>query len=589
MRGDMNSIFQFFLHRHGVALWWGFIVFFAVLMTLKFFPGLENEDAYGGLSYQAIHPGALMGDLYYSPDIPALEAQYRLSVYYQLPKLFGEIWLDDRFIAGFYLLVVIAGMVAVDRIARLLGASSLAQRAIVMILALKDNDMLNNKVLLSHHPDFNHSAFSIPISLWLYYLALSRKGLMPVLILSGLLAAFSVKNAALPVATSLMIVGVTAATLWERRAAWALIAVFSLVAVFGLFSIFAPPEADRLELWDHLVEEFVRPGNIFNAIHFGWTKELSLYTVFLALCVATLVWPVQVTPAIKGVRIVVTVTLISWVLNGLYVAYAPPDLRMPAILPFSLNSRALQFPQILAYIALATIAVRWADETMDNRRICLVLVTLVVMFLVAPANLGIWAAVLTVSAMVVLTGFALLGNLRKNWIAATGLALSMALVISLVGTVAAKKIPAWKLLMETGVFGDSTTAHWVEVAPWIRDNTPFDAQILAYIYTPDGELEAIRSLATRTGRPQTKGHRGTRQFDAPTWRLNKRQDHLLSKAGEAWLAGDAQNLVRAINGLIIPPHYLILPMQAFAKMDINQVPFFLAVEKGGYAILQRIP
>ena len=105
------------------------IFVFSALLTLKYFPGLENETNYAGFSFLAIYPDALQGDPFYGPDRGLFDSAVavRLSGVYLLPKLLGEIWLDDRFIVFVYLALVAASFLAIDRISVLVGATGLGE------------------------------------------------------------------------------------------------------------------------------------------------------------------------------------------------------------------------------------------------------------------------------------------------------------------------------------------------------------------------------------------------------------------------------------------------------------------------------
>ena len=75
------------------------IAAFAVLLTIKYFPGFESETAYAGNAFQAIHPDAFAGDAYRGPERTWSQRPFQLSLIYLVIKFTGEIWLDDRFVA----------------------------------------------------------------------------------------------------------------------------------------------------------------------------------------------------------------------------------------------------------------------------------------------------------------------------------------------------------------------------------------------------------------------------------------------------------------------------------------------------------
>jgi len=579
-------------------LYWGFLLVLAVLMTLKYFPGLENEDAYAGLSYQAIYPDAMAGDEFYGPQLTASEAQYRLSAFYLLPKLFGDIWLDDRFIVFLYLLSVIAAMYLVDKISIVLGANKLIDRALVMILVLKDNEMLGNKVLLSHHPDFNHSALAIPIALWLYYLVLSKKNFYYIISIAALLAAVSIKNAVIPVASTLIIMSITRTEIKDKWLSCILLFICSIVTIYGIFFLFAPPESERLTLWNYLVVEFRRPGNPFYAFENAEWYSIGQFTLFLIFSISTLKWKTDNKALFQPIRIVIFMALFIWLTASAYISFAPDPIKIPTILSFSWNSRALQFPQILMYIALPILIMRWVEKKPSQFRILTKFFFIAALFLVAPKNVPLWFGVLVFSTILTICGYLIFWNhtsktlsfspwLKTKRASFAAISLSITLVISLLGTTIKTKIPAWTSLIEFGVFGDAASAPWINISSWVKSNTKPSDPILTFVLSENGQLQAVRSLATRTGRPQTQIHRGSRQFDAGTWQIRTRQDRLIEQIASAWKNGAAKPFNTALSQLVMKPVFLIFPDNYKRLSGDIETTLDFRTKIDGYVIYQR--
>ena len=140
------------------------IVLCAVFLSIKYFPGVESSHYYAGFILSAIDPTLLAEDPIVGAEIGAT-SPYKLTAYYLLPKLFGRLWLDDRFIAVFYVLTVAAAFFFADRIAVRLGASNLLVRLSVLLLFLRDHALFENQVNFAHQPDFHHSALATPLIL----------------------------------------------------------------------------------------------------------------------------------------------------------------------------------------------------------------------------------------------------------------------------------------------------------------------------------------------------------------------------------------------------------------------------------------
>ncbi|MDP6885149.1 MAG: hypothetical protein QF830_13530, partial [Rhodospirillales bacterium] len=90
------------------------IILCSVFLSIKYFSGIENTFYYAGFVMKAIHPELLTTDPIVGNDLTSTTSPYKLTLYYLLPKLVGEIWLDDRLIAVLYILTVAAAFLAAD-------------------------------------------------------------------------------------------------------------------------------------------------------------------------------------------------------------------------------------------------------------------------------------------------------------------------------------------------------------------------------------------------------------------------------------------------------------------------------------------
>ena len=231
---------------------WAWITIFAVLMTLKYFPGLENETLYSGNVFQILSPDAFSGDPFRGPETPWWQRPTQLSLFYGLVWLGGDIWLDDRFVAIFYLGLVIASLVGIDRIARHFGLNNPYERLILLMFFLKDHQILTSKVLVAHHQDVNPSAMAIPAIIWLFYAIISQRHFIWTVIGCALITLISIRLALCVCVIALI------SEFFLRPSPQKWISGMLLLAGLTLFSIalmaFTPSDDTlRLAIWEKFV------------------------------------------------------------------------------------------------------------------------------------------------------------------------------------------------------------------------------------------------------------------------------------------------------------------------------------------------
>lgn len=582
-----------------------FIVLGAVLLTLKYYPGLENAAEYAGTVFQILNPSAFAGDPYRGPESPLLQRPFQLSLIYALVKGVGDIWLDDRFLVFVYVGLVIAGLLGIDRTAILLGVKGPVERFILLMVFLKDHSLLDHKVLLAHHADINHMAFAIPIIIWLFYVALARKGLWVVLILSALLSLVSLRNALFPIIMSLIVVAVGGDTR-NRIIVATLFAAGAAVAYWGLFHAFPINEGDRLVIWEYIRAQEEGDANPFISTVGPPVSVFVLRVLtWMGILAAALFLSPRDDPAYRGVRIIMALGLLVWLVGGLYITYAPDALKQPLLIGFAPN-RALAWPQNLAYVALFALAFRWTRiKTPSERNVLVTVIGLAVLFVIGPGNLEKWSALFLAAGLVsvmvhiflhrlngggVFSGQPLTRVVATNWrtifAGALGLTLAIAFSASLLS-----KLPDWSFMLRTGVFGGTRAAAWVDIADYVRKETPPGASVLPFIAEPDGDRirpMATRTLGTRAGRampiPEIYGHRFR---DPDSWEMMFEQLDRLKEI-EARLEGqDFVAAERLMEGLVPVPDYVILPLAVLGSTSSFSPPYALEKTIGDYAIFHR--
>lgn len=400
------------LTKRGEAAFFGALLVLALLMTLKYFPGLENPAAYAGNVYQAIHPEAFPNDPYIGPERPLWKKPFQLSLFYVLVKLGGEIWLDDRFTAAVYLGLVLAGMVGIDRIARLAGLGDVLPRLAVQLVYMRDHQALSHNVTFAHQHDVNHAAFAIPVIIWLIYATVARKSLWLILFLSVLLAGFSIKNAPWVIACCLIIAAVNGGKR-DRAVVVGVFAAALAAFIFAVVYLFPIPEGDRLAVWD-LVFVNSEIGSDANPFYFSGTavdggQHVSLTAMlirnatFLGLGLCALFMPGPDNSALRNLRLFVGLGLVVWLFGGLYMSFAPDAMKIPQLLPFSLV-RSLGWPQTVAYLVIMVGLFHWLRQGETAQRAFIVCAALGGLLVIGPGNWGSWAALFVISLGVVVAG-----------------------------------------------------------------------------------------------------------------------------------------------------------------------------------------
>lgn len=568
---------------------WVALMCCAVLMTIKYFPGFENETAYSGNAYQMVHPDAFQGDVYQGPDKPLVKRPFQLSLIYAVIALTGDIWLDDRFVAVIYIGLVFAALVGIERIAAYLGLSNPLARLVVVLLFLKDHQILANKVLVAHHPDVNHFAFAIPLIVWLLYAALARKGWPLVLTLSGVLVATSIRNAVVPVFISMCLQAYHGGSR-DRLIVAAMMFVGAVVAYVGLFHLIPIPEPVRLDIWD-LVKG--REGGSANPWH-DWTAAGALFSaLWFALIAAGFVACRHGGEKFSGIRVVLVAGLAVWFVGGLYISFAPDVLKQPMLIGLA-PTRTLAWPQIVAMIAIAAALLMWIEESQTFRRVILATGGLSLIYITGPGNHEQWTALVAASGV----GVAVLAGFRYGFSALPDRIASVpsAFIAAVFGfttivsySVAAKqKFPEWRVAYEHGVFGAASSARWIGVDEYVRNHTPVDAAILPYYRLGDGRLIARRSFGVRTGRamPVPEPYSDIRNPDA--WVFESAQQALVLKIGEdldtSALAGTRERIDR----LVPVPDIIIVPADVGDHVAWPEIGFRRDATVAGYVLARSV-
>lgn len=567
-----------------MVYWIGLLVI-AFLMTMKYFPGLENEQAYAGNAFQTIFPDSFIGDTSLDPSQPISSKPLRLSLLYLFPKLIGAAWLDDFFLAFFYAAVIAAALLGLDRIAVTLGLTQAHERLLVLLVFMKDHQLLTGKVLLAHHQDVNHSALAVPVIVWLIYLALARKHLLLLLLMSVVLVATSPRIALFPVVFA-MLAKFVSGTRNDRIAIAALSVLGLIVMYLFLFELYPVPPADKLAMWDILKGIEGDDANAFVQDPLGniWIR----HGIWLAVIVGAMFYPGADRRAHSSVRAVMAAALFMWAAHGLYINHAPDVIKVPFLISL-VPARCLSLAQNIAYVALIAAGIGYLRKDVPSAAgLSVVAAGLALLYLIGPGNRLLWAGLLAVSAVATLGA---VWMYRKRRPAAEPLAAhwqTLLLVPLLLMTAvnyanaARNNLDAWTSAWNHGVYGDNMTARWIGVAEYFRDETPPGTSILPFHCHPTKQncerLIVNRALATRSGRAiSIPDVVGIGFNEASTWQALEKHREDLEAAGDALMQGDPEPLRNIIGTLTPLPSHLVLPRNLSVNARIESALGFSKV------------
>lgn len=591
------------------------LVLFAILLSFKYFPGIENSGYYAGFVMNAIHPDLMSKDPIVGGAVSATHSPYKLTIYYLFPKLLGEIWLDDRFIAVLYILAVIATFWTADRIAVALGADGIAERLTILALFLKDHVLLENAVNFAHPPDFHHSAIAMPIGLWLINAAVRGAGVSILLAWGALLTLVSLQIAPFALGMAL-IAQASLAGRRERGLIASLLGLGLIAAAYGLFVRNAIPDPDRIALWNMLVFDWYEGMVIPFDPRFSSVTEIFIGNGFLAVFFGAVLFAptAEHGPSLTRARAIIAIAVVVWFGLGLFVQFAPDALKYPQILLFPVT-RQLQFPQVLAYIALSVIVFRWLDRRATPPTVFIAAVAFFLLFIAGPGNFNTWIMLSTASVAVALTAyFLLIHRIPASALAlfdATGsscplaasfrriLLLSIAMVMAVAMAMAVwQKAPAWVHLIKTGIHGTSGNAIWTGVDAYIRAYTEKDAVVLAFRFAAEHEpspgkesnkrLIPSRNIVSRSGRATPIPMMLSKGLNLEHFQFAMDQQRIGNDIAEAWMIGNAPAVTALIDTLNPRPDYVIVPTAVANRVAGADFPYARKTEIRNFAILARV-
>ncbi|MDB9702483.1 hypothetical protein OAA86_00105 [Rhodospirillales bacterium] len=459
------------------------------------------------------------------------------------------------------------------------------ERIFLIFLFAKDHAVLSHKVLVAHHADVNHTAFAIPVIIWLFYAALARKGFIVVLAISIILALLSVRNASFPVAMALIVVAANGRA-WER---WTIIGMFvagaAALAAMIIF-IFPTEEANRLELWDLIKGQEEQDANPFQR-NATWFKFILTTSIWLTIISGAAWFSKADNPSFRGVRIICGLSILTFLFGGAYITFAPDFMKIPMLIGFA-PTRALAWPQNLAYITLVVFIFQWLGNKPSISRTIIAAWGLFGLFIVGPGDPLRWGGLIVTAAVLLLFADWLYTKKFASRQPAKYFTASLVVAI-IVGSLfsISARTDDWRTTLKTGVFGSNPSAEWNDVAEYFRYQTPDDISILPF-GGDQQRLSVNRSLATRSGRAITVPEVYSSNFRNPeTWKRDFIQLDLLKQLSDAMLKDQLSTANQLLSQIYPKPDYLVVPTVVYNSWTQKLSAFTNVTTKGQYMILKK--
>ena len=564
----------------------------ALLMTLKYFPGLENPSDYAGNVFQAIHPGAFPGDPNIDPERSILEKSLQLSLMYLFPRLMGEIWLDDRFVALVYWGLVLASVLGIDRIVRGagIGRCLCAPRRPIDVLTRSPHPDEGHDIRPSagrqsrglhdppHHlADLHRAGPQEPVGDSCPVRPVGRLFHKECALYHRLLPDHRrrLRRRAGPRPGG----GRLRRRPWRRSPTRSSISCPSPKGTGFRSSIWCSgSSASTMPTPSHRSQTGSR--------RCSGTPDSCCFAGRRLSCLG------RTMPPSGDSGFSSAWASSSWLLGGLYFTFAPDALKLPHVVPFSLV-RNLRWPQTMAYVVIMVCLFHWLSANQDLKRALFAASAVGVMLVMGPANYLLWGG-LFLLALGTVAGVYFVRDresggtaLARRYPLALFQVLALTMAVSYTYSIS-KRLPAWRVLAEAGVMGDAGSATWIGVDDYFRDNTPGDAVVLPLFHDPriPDELRAKRHLATRSGRTTPVYNQYSSIFDLGGWKRELEQNRLLERIARMVVSRELAEAGRLIDRLAPRPDYVVLPAHIVNTAKGDMSPFEEEIRIGNYVVLR---
>lgn len=529
------------------------IVALSVVYSTAMFRGLENHSSYFGNAYQALYPGSFPDDPFMHPGRPTM-----LSLYYNLVRWVGPLWLDDRFTFFLFFGMTVLSLIALDKTARLLGAQGQSERSAILSLVLLEHKFFIPQVILVDNYGFNATAFGGAAVVWLLYGLLAGWRPLWLLVMTCFALWISMKNAWLPALIALVFIWRGLPSARSRIIVLSLAAAAGGLAVLAYYGWLRPPDGTHPALFDFILRRI----DDYEANPFLYPLWVNL--LFAVLCGIGFFLKGLPSLVERKIRVIAAIGLGTWLLGGLYLTYSPDFLKIPYLVPFDVR-RALRWPMYVVFVGAAVATLKWFKRAKRRREVIFSWAALMAIYLFhQEPRFKLMLVVGGVTAFFwwryAKQGLEQMEPSIRMKMAACTLVIGTFSLYG-IGTVS-NRLPALRFLARYGIMGDNPTAKWIGVNEYVRDHVPPSATVLAFSledsFRKEVPLRFDDSLRVRAGRTMPMGHPAAFYFDYPKLQWRENQSRLIQGLEEKWHRRDAAG-VSEILGTLGSPDYLVVP------------------------------
>jgi hypothetical protein len=571
------------------------IIFWALLYALGRFPGLESHSGYYGMTFALIHPESFPGDLTnnYHPGM--------VSWYGLLVKIFGDLWLDDRFNLGVYFILVVLCMWAVDRMAKLLGVKDKWGRLAALAILLAHHTFIDNIPRLIDTICYRPSTYVYPLGLWLAYFFLKGDRWKQVLLLCFLLISMSLKNGWFPGCAGILLVCREKLGWKWSRIAWmgaGGLSVFFLGHYF--WGLWNGKIIENVLLFDLTLS--TTENSEANPFMDGLGPFL-----YIALLGITFFVRLSDERMTNRLRYLCIFSAMIYILGGIYYSIAPDVIKVPLFVALAV-SRSTWWTQLIIFLVLSCDLIKRLESASLKKNLwpaaLLILLYLfpVVDYLALRNFFRTYALTIEpilVSRLLIILFFTM-GMIVLYWFLKKGYTLEKGVMRKLLNPISIvlfpliicatlsaihktySRLPHIVFLFRHGIVGDTAGAKWVGINEFLRYETPQDSTILALA---GNDLAVDTSLRIRSGRTMLlSNHEIAFYFNYPKRLKQLELSETSSQFSRNWQACRMDAIKQDLD-LIENPDYIVVPKDKVC--DPQALDYVLEKEINSFAVLKR--
>ena len=218
---------------------------------------------------------------------------------------------------------------------------------IVLCVLCVYHDLIVNLAFIVNPFEFNPSAVVRPFSIWMLYFAIVDRRPWRWIVLGMIVAGISIKNAWMPWLMCLLLF-TGRFSLRVERIIYGVAAIAALIFLLVGHALLAQADGSWALLWEALRAREGMEGDPF----LNLSREHAVGGfVFLAIAAVCLRVRLHDQAVEAKVHRLAALTLLVFVLGGIYYNWVPSSLRIPQIIPFA-PTRGLFLPQVLFYAAI---------------------------------------------------------------------------------------------------------------------------------------------------------------------------------------------------------------------------------------------